>query len=78
MNVIEFQGNSLGGARAADPVSLPHITERDLTPSPDVSLSILKRKLMKSNDIRAARGYLMEINVHMKVPIIQKYPKFSQ
>ncbi|XP_062851745.1 legumain [Trichomycterus rosablanca] len=67
MKVIEFQGNSLGGARSADPVTLPPVAERDLTPSPDVYLSILKRKLMKSNDIGAARGYLMEINVYMKV-----------
>ncbi|KAI4871389.1 hypothetical protein NFI96_015111 [Prochilodus magdalenae] len=67
MKVVEFQGNSLGGAQAAEPVSLPPVTERDLTPSPDVYLSILKRKLMKTNDINAARGYLMEINAHLKV-----------
>lgn len=70
MKVIQFQGNSLGGARPAEPMSLPPVTQRDLTPSPDVYLSILKRKLMKSNDITVARGYLMEINAHMKVVMI--------
>ncbi|KAL7889168.1 hypothetical protein AOLI_G00014260 [Acnodon oligacanthus] len=67
MKVIEFQGNNLGGAQVAEPVSLPPVTERDLTPSPDVYLSVLKRKLMKSNDITVARGYLMEISAHLKV-----------
>ncbi|KAF4089852.1 hypothetical protein AMELA_G00043030 [Ameiurus melas] len=67
MKVIQFQGNSLGGASLAEPMSLPPVTQRDLTPSPDVYLSVLKRKLMKTNDITVARGYLMEINAHMKV-----------
>ncbi|KAI5108353.1 legumain precursor [Silurus meridionalis] len=67
MKVIQFQGNSLGGARPAEPMSLPPVKQHDLTPSPDVYLSILKRKLMKSNDITVARGYLMEISAHMKV-----------
>ncbi|KAK3573968.1 hypothetical protein QTP86_034118 [Hemibagrus guttatus] len=67
MKVIEFQGNSLGGAKPAEPVSLPPVTRHDVTPSPDVYLSILKRKLMKTNDIAVAKGYLMEINAHLKV-----------
>lgn len=67
MRVIKFQGNSLGGARPAKPMPLPPVTQHDATPSPDVYLSVLKRKLMKSNDITVARGYLMEINAHMKV-----------
>ncbi|XP_076830314.1 legumain [Brachyhypopomus gauderio] len=67
MKVIKFQGNTLGGAKLAEPVSLPPVTQHDLTPSPDVHLSILKRKLMQTNDIALARGYLMEINAHMKV-----------
>ncbi|MCI4376912.1 hypothetical protein PGIGA_G00193910 [Pangasianodon gigas] len=67
MKVIQFQGNSLGGARPAEPVSLPPVKLHDITPSPDVYLSVLKRKLMKSNDITVAKGYLMEISAHMKV-----------
>lgn len=67
LKVIEFQGNTLGGARVAEPVSLPPVKEHNLTPSPDVYLSVLKRKLMKTNDITLARGYVMEINAHLKV-----------
>ncbi|XP_047668960.1 legumain [Tachysurus fulvidraco] len=67
MKVIKFQGNSLGGARPEESVSLPPVTQYDVTPSPDVYLSILKRKLMKTNDLTIARGYLMEIKAHMKV-----------
>uniref|UniRef100_A0A8B9K9P7 Legumain n=1 Tax=Astyanax mexicanus TaxID=7994 RepID=A0A8B9K9P7_ASTMX len=67
MKVIEFQGNALGGAPVAAPMSLPPIKEHSLTPSPDVYLSVLKRKLMKTNDINLARGYAMEINAHLKV-----------
>lgn len=67
LKVIEFQGNALGGASVAAPVSLPPIKEHNLTPSPDVYLSVLKRKLMKTNDINLARGYAMEINAHLKV-----------
>lgn len=70
MKVIHFQGNSLGGARPAEPVWLPRVTQRDVTPSPDVYLSVLKRKLMKSNDITVAKGYLMEISAHMKVTMM--------
>uniref|UniRef100_A0A4W4DNG5 Legumain n=1 Tax=Electrophorus electricus TaxID=8005 RepID=A0A4W4DNG5_ELEEL len=67
MKVIKFQGNALGGAKVAKPVPLPPVTRHDLTPSPDVYLSILKRKLMQSNDVAVARGYLMEISAHLKM-----------
>lgn len=67
MKVMEFQGNSKAGAKPAPPVTLPPVAEPDLVPSPDVPLAILKRKLMATNDIAAARGYLMEINAHLKV-----------
>ncbi|KAL2098738.1 hypothetical protein ACEWY4_005218 [Coilia grayii] len=67
MKVMEFQGASKSNSSSASrPVSLPEVQERDLTPSPDVPLAILKRKLMKSNDITVARGYLSEINTHLK------------
>uniref|UniRef100_A0A667ZRP0 Legumain n=1 Tax=Myripristis murdjan TaxID=586833 RepID=A0A667ZRP0_9TELE len=67
MKVMAFQGNSMEGARPAPPMTLPPVANLDLTPSPDVPLAILKRKMMASNDIRTAKGLLMELNVHLKV-----------
>lgn len=64
MKVMAFQGSPKANSQ---PVTLQPITNPDLTPSPDVPLAILKRKLMASNDIRVARGMLMEINAHLKV-----------
>lgn len=66
MKVIAFQGNHKASSPPA-PMNLPPITEPDLTPSPDVPLAILKRKLMASNDISVAKGLLMEINIHLKI-----------
>lgn len=65
MKVIQFQGNHKADSPA--PMNLPPITNLDLTPSPDVPLAILKRKMMASNDISVARGLLMEISAHLKV-----------
>uniref|UniRef100_A0A673BY58 Legumain n=1 Tax=Sphaeramia orbicularis TaxID=375764 RepID=A0A673BY58_9TELE len=65
MKVIKFQGANKAGNRPA-PIKLQPITNPDLTPSPDVPLAILKRKLMASNDIRVEKGLLMEINSHYK------------
>ncbi|XP_048829792.1 legumain isoform X1 [Brienomyrus brachyistius] len=67
MKVVEFQGNPQAGVQPATPVTLTPVTEPDLTPSPDVPLAILKRKLMASNDIVLARKYIREINAHLKV-----------
>ncbi|XP_029317130.1 legumain [Cottoperca gobio] len=67
MKVIAFQGNAKASGRPAPPMSLQPVTNADLTPSPDVPLAILKRKMMASNDIRVARGLLMEIDSHYKV-----------
>uniref|UniRef100_A0A7N6C2C2 Legumain n=1 Tax=Anabas testudineus TaxID=64144 RepID=A0A7N6C2C2_ANATE len=66
MKVIQFQGNHKADSPPTSPVTLPPITNLDLTPSPDVPLAILKRKLMASNDIRVARGLLLEISTHLK------------
>uniref|UniRef100_A0AAQ5YKS8 legumain n=1 Tax=Amphiprion ocellaris TaxID=80972 RepID=A0AAQ5YKS8_AMPOC len=66
MKVIAFQGNPSKYTPPSPSTNRPPITNPDLTPSPDVPLAILKRKLMMSNDIRVARGLLMEINVHLK------------
>ncbi|XP_071354904.1 legumain [Trachinotus anak] len=67
MKVIKFQGNNKANLSSPSPMTLPPVTNLDLTPSPDVPLAILKRKLMASNDIRVARGLLMEMNTHLKV-----------
>ncbi|XP_069567767.1 LOW QUALITY PROTEIN: legumain [Brachyistius frenatus] len=65
MKVVAFQGNPSAGV--TPPLMTPPVTEPDLTPSPDVPLAILKRKMMASNDIRAARSLLVEIDAHLKV-----------
>ncbi|XP_071752418.2 legumain [Centroberyx gerrardi] len=67
MKVMAFQGNSMSGAQPAPPMTLQPVMNPDLTPSPDVPLAILKRKMMATNDIGMARGLLMEINSHLKV-----------
>ncbi|XP_012993003.1 legumain [Esox lucius] len=67
MKVMAFQGNGKDNVQPARPVTLQAVAEPDLTPSPDVPLAILKRKLMKTNDITAARKYLGEINSELKV-----------
>ncbi|KAI4788905.1 hypothetical protein KUCAC02_035556 [Chaenocephalus aceratus] len=67
MKVIAFQGNSKSGARPTPPMTLQPIADRDLTPSPDVPLAVLRRKMMKSNNIQEVRGLLMEINSHLKL-----------
>lgn len=66
MKVVAFQGNHKANSQPA-PMTLQPITNLDLTPSPDVPLAILKRKMMASNDITRVRGLLMEINTHLKV-----------
>ncbi|XP_019953480.2 legumain [Paralichthys olivaceus] len=67
MKVVAFQGDQKSYSPPAPSVTLQPVKNLDLTPSPDVPLAILKRKLMASNDIRLARGLLMEINAHLKV-----------
>ncbi|XP_054651544.1 legumain [Dunckerocampus dactyliophorus] len=65
MKVAAFQGSLKTGKPPGVP--LPPVADLDLTPSPDVPLAILKRKLMASNDIREARGLLAEIDAHLKI-----------
>ncbi|KAF7653654.1 hypothetical protein LDENG_00080260 [Lucifuga dentata] len=67
MKVMAFQGNSMARSQPAPPMTLQPIANPDLTPSPDVPLAILKRKMMASNDISVARGLLMEISMHLKI-----------
>ncbi|XP_076013538.1 legumain [Genypterus blacodes] len=66
MKLMAFQGN-MASSQSAPPVSLQPVTNPDLTPSPDVPLAILKRKMMASNDLKVVRGFLMEISLHLKV-----------
>ncbi|CAB1335656.1 unnamed protein product [Coregonus sp. 'balchen'] len=66
MKVMAFQGNAKANAQPAPPMTLQPVADPDLTPSPDVPLAILKRKLMSTNDITAARKYLSQINSHLK------------
>uniref|UniRef100_A0A673ZZC9 Legumain n=1 Tax=Salmo trutta TaxID=8032 RepID=A0A673ZZC9_SALTR len=63
MKVMAFQGN----AKPAPPMTLQPIAAPDLTPSPDVPLAILKRKLMRTNDISATKKYFSQITSHLKV-----------
>ncbi|XP_068607909.1 legumain [Brachionichthys hirsutus] len=66
MKVREFQGNPKPGP-PPPPVTLQPITNLALTPSPDVPLAILKRKLMASNNSTARRELLMEIDRHLRL-----------
>lgn len=76
MKVIKFQGAPKAVSRPA-PGPLKPVANRDLTPSPDVPLAILKRKLMYTNDIMVTRGLLKEIEIHYKVKRIGYKPKPS-
>ncbi|CAG13252.1 unnamed protein product [Tetraodon nigroviridis] len=67
MKVVEFQGNPKANVRPSPQRSLPAVTNLDLTPSPDVPLAILKRRLMASNNNQASQGLLLEINEHLKI-----------
>ena len=67
MKVIAFQGDHKADGPPAPSVTLQPVRNLDLTPSPDVPLAILKRKLMASNDITFARGMLKEISALLKV-----------
>lgn len=65
MKVMAFQGNA--NAKPAPPMTLQPVAAPDLTPSPDVPLAILKRKLMRTNDISATKRYFSQITSHLKV-----------
>ncbi|KAJ3613276.1 hypothetical protein NHX12_019526 [Muraenolepis orangiensis] len=67
MKVMAFQGNSMANSPPAPPMTLQPVVDRDLTPSPDVPLAILKRRMMASNSIQTTRALLVEINTHLKI-----------
>ncbi|XP_075470627.1 legumain [Ascaphus truei] len=63
MKVKQFQGS---GKKVVPPVALEPVKHLDLTPSPDVPVAILKRKLMATNDIVKARQIVAEIKSHQE------------
>lgn len=58
MKVMQFQGMK---HRASSPISLPPVTHLDLTPSPDVPLTILKRKLLRTNNMKESQDLVGQI-----------------
>ncbi|KAM9707657.1 legumain [Menidia menidia] len=66
MKVIAFQGNPKSYSPPAPRMSAPRGKAMDLTPSPDVPLAILKRRMMSTNDITVARRLLSQIDSHLK------------
>lgn len=74
MKVMQFQGM---GKKAA-PVSLPPVEHYDLTPSPDVPLAILKRKLMATNDLYKAKKIAAEMKAHLEVSKTKKIKTIHQ
>ncbi|XP_062974048.1 legumain [Elgaria multicarinata webbii] len=63
MKVAQFQGRAQS---ASAPISLPPVSHLDLTPSPDVPLAIMKRKLMATNDGHKAKLIVQEMNRHLE------------
>ncbi|XP_042301982.1 legumain [Sceloporus undulatus] len=70
MKVVQFQGTSKASSA---PISLPPVSRLDLTPSPDVPLAVLKRRLMATNDANEAKNLLEEMKKHLEAKeLIQK------
>ncbi|XP_049755448.1 legumain [Elephas maximus indicus] len=63
MKLMQFQGIR---HKVSSPISLPPVTHLDLTPSPEVPLAIMKRKLMATNDVRESRDLLQKISRHLE------------
>lgn len=64
MKLMQFQGLK---HKASSPISLPPVSRLDLTPSPEVPLSIMKRKLMSTNDVQEARRLVQKIDRLLEV-----------
>ncbi|XP_043845369.1 legumain-like [Dromiciops gliroides] len=70
MKVMQFQGIK---HQASSPISLPPVKHYDLTPSPDVPIAILKRKLMATNDANEAKKIVGNLQAHLQTrTVIQK------
>ncbi|XP_007472623.2 legumain [Monodelphis domestica] len=63
MKVMAFQGMR---QTASSPISLPPVKHYDLTPSPDVPITIMKRRLMATNDAHKAKEITDELQAHLK------------
>ncbi|ETE70207.1 Legumain [Ophiophagus hannah] len=63
MKVMQFQGSK---RNSSTPISLPPVDHYDLTPSPDVPLAIMKRKLMATNDFYEAKAIVKEMKAHLE------------
>ncbi|XP_068948802.1 legumain-like, partial [Petaurus breviceps papuanus] len=70
MKVMQFQGMK---HQASSPISLPPVKHHDLTPSPDVPVEILKRKLMATNDANESKKIADKLQAHLQARnLIQK------
>ncbi|XP_053553516.1 legumain [Bombina bombina] len=69
MKVSQFQSN---GKTVARPMYLEPVKNMDLTPSPDVPLAIMKRKLMATNNVMEVRKLLSDIRSHQEARAIIK------
>uniref|UniRef100_A0ABI7XK71 Legumain n=1 Tax=Felis catus TaxID=9685 RepID=A0ABI7XK71_FELCA len=67
MKVMQFQGMK---HKASSPISLPPVKDLDLTPSPEVPLTIMKRKLMSTNDLQESRNLVEKIHRHLDNKIV--------
>lgn len=65
MKLMQFQGSG----KKSTPISLPPVKHYDLTPSPDVPLAIMKRKLMATNDMYEAKKIAEEMKTHLEVKL---------
>ncbi|XP_038628572.1 legumain [Tachyglossus aculeatus] len=63
MKVMQFQG---ANKKSSSPITLPPVDHLDLTPSPDVPLAIMKRKLMATNDINKAKKIVGEMKAYLE------------
>ncbi|KAM7154545.1 legumain isoform 1-T3 [Molossus nigricans] len=63
MKLMQFQGVK---HKASSPISLPPVQHLDLTPSPEVPLMIMKRKLMQTNDLQESRRLVDQIQRHLE------------
>ncbi|XP_008158153.2 legumain [Eptesicus fuscus] len=63
MKLMQFQGVK---HKASAPISLPPVQHLDLTPSPEVPLMIMKRKLMLTNDLQESRRLVEQIHRHLE------------
>ncbi|XP_024424096.1 legumain [Desmodus rotundus] len=63
MKLMQFQGLK---HKASSPISLPPVQRLDLTPSPEVPLMIMKRKLMSTNDLQESRRLVEAIHRHLE------------